>query len=80
MVGRRYRDVLEASNTVKRLTELAGEIADGFSETRKAAKSVVSVEHKLPVKKETVWRFGLLHKLIPLVSCFSFNEFIIFFS
>lgn len=27
MVGRRYRDVLEASNTIKRLTEITGELA-----------------------------------------------------
>lgn len=69
MVGRRYRDVLEASNTVKRLTEIAGEIADRLENTRKAARSRVPDDSgKLPVKKETVWKLGLLNKLVPLVS------------
>uniref|UniRef100_A0A183BMZ9 Conserved oligomeric Golgi complex subunit 1 n=1 Tax=Globodera pallida TaxID=36090 RepID=A0A183BMZ9_GLOPA len=37
MVGRRYRDVLEASNTVKRLCEIADELASLLADIRQSA-------------------------------------------
>uniref|UniRef100_A0A7E4UPL7 Conserved oligomeric Golgi complex subunit 1 n=1 Tax=Panagrellus redivivus TaxID=6233 RepID=A0A7E4UPL7_PANRE len=69
MVGRRYRDVLDASKTVKRLTEVAGELAVKMETIRTVTKTATwTPPPKLPVKTETIIRYGLLQKLVPLLN------------
>ncbi|CAD5205901.1 unnamed protein product [Bursaphelenchus okinawaensis] len=70
MVGRRYRDVLEASNTVKRLNELSDAIVRQLGETR----TVLAPFEKRPVgleqskaKRLTTQRFILLNAVTPLL-------------
>ncbi|CAD5208644.1 unnamed protein product [Bursaphelenchus xylophilus] len=69
MVGRRYRDVLEASNTVKRLNELSEEIVTQLGDTKAVLapfeQRQVGFESK--GKRLTRQRFILLNSIIPLL-------------
>ena len=70
MVGRRYRDVLDASDTIRRLTDIVTDVGENMKEIRKIAKTPFSADDvHFPVKKETVLKFGLLLRLERLV-CF----------
>jgi cysteinyl-tRNA synthetase len=72
MVGRRYRDVLQAANAVKRLTEISQNIVD---ELHTLKSSVSLIEHHSQSKPEisstkklAAQRFILLNSIMPLVS------------
>ncbi|KAL6731158.1 hypothetical protein Aduo_002060 [Ancylostoma duodenale] len=66
MVGRRYRDVLEASSEVRNVRELAEKLADAVS----SARTTQSVVEPRPMSREqqaSVQRFIALHRLIAMI-------------
>lgn len=70
MVGRRYRDVLEASTTVKRLNEVSVEIVQQLAATRNivATDRKQSEPEKSAARKLVKHRFILLTTILPAVS------------
>jgi hypothetical protein len=67
MVGRRYRDVLDASNTVKRLTEIADAFMGQLKDTRSVASQNHGVSKATSIKKQPVYSFVLLNSILPLI-------------
>jgi len=64
MVGRRYRDVIDASNTIKRLTEISAELEVGLRNAKEAS-SMASLHVALDSNQVGVG-VDVLHKFILL--------------
>lgn len=71
MVGRRYRDVLEASLTIKRLTHISNELIEALSEIRHIGtveyNSLSSPRVKLKSTNASIQYLVLFTALYPLV-------------
>lgn len=72
MVGRRYRDVLEASLTIKRLTHISNELIEALSEIRHIGtveyNSLSSPRVKLKSTNASIQYLVLFTALYPLIS------------
>ncbi|CAJ0592909.1 unnamed protein product [Cylicocyclus nassatus] len=66
MVGRRYRDVLEASSEVRNIRKLAETLAEAVSNAR-ATQSVVEPRPLTREQQASVQRFIALHKLVAVI-------------
>jgi hypothetical protein len=74
MVGRRYRDVLQAANAVKRLTEISDQILSQVQTMKTSTISAIESHHQLSTKaptarQKTAQQFILLNSLMSMV-CF----------
>jgi hypothetical protein len=67
MVGRRYRDVLEASNVTRRLTEIANDLSSQVHSMREIISQSRSLAARAPIKRQPIHRFVLLNRILPLV-------------
>ncbi|TKR93549.1 hypothetical protein L596_007978 [Steinernema carpocapsae] len=66
MVGRRYRDVLDASNCVRKLAEMAKQLSECVAETYEplpSAASDRSLKNPSLLNEETIYRFVMLDRL-----------------
>lgn len=73
MVGRRYRDVLQAANAVKRLTEISHDILNQVQNLKTSTISVVELHHQSKIstpsnKRLPAQQFILLNSLMPMVN------------
>ncbi|VDM70594.1 unnamed protein product [Strongylus vulgaris] len=66
MVGRRYRDVLEASSEVRNIRKLAETLAEAVSNAR-TTQSVVEPRPLTREQQASVQRFIALHKLVAMI-------------
>ncbi|VDK45245.1 unnamed protein product [Cylicostephanus goldi] len=66
MVGRRYRDVLEASSEVRNIRKLAETLAEAVSNAR-TTQSVVEPRPLTREQQASVQRFIALHKLVAVI-------------
>lgn len=73
MVGRRYRDVIQAANAVKRLTEISDQILEQVKTMKTLTMSSIELNHQVLTKAPTARQKGaqhfiLLNSLMPIVS------------
>lgn len=71
MVGRRYRDLLDASNAVKRLTEIAENLVEEIKNVQNASSLKKSTNLISPLnqkKRISVNNFILLNSFLPQVN------------
>ena len=79
MVGRRYRDVLDASSTVRRVTQNADVFASNVREIR-GALADRSFSSSSTLTRQQFIRLSALNKLYSLVSCSSDSGIFLVFS
>ncbi|VDK29028.1 unnamed protein product [Anisakis simplex] len=68
MVGRRYRDVLDASSSVRRVTQIADQFSSNIHQIRSAAseRTIDVIEHSPVISSSLVLRITTLIKLYHL--------------
>lgn len=78
MVGRRYRDVLEASNVTRRLTEISSDFSSQLHTIRDIVSQPKAHHAQSLMKRQPVYRFALLNRILPTVSSFGLQIFVEF--